>query len=234
VTPVPTLQYSISVLGSPQPSRKLAPPRPPLLTTKRQARETNCDGVAKWAQRRPVALTPEPSLTDNNETNPTTPTKPKPKRESNPESKTKKRRSNKNKNKTTAAKKHCPNDTTSNHQTKSISGRPVQTTFIGVIREFLWHEGKLTPERLIQRPCFQAWLNSRATQLVSPIKTYQRALTAQLGGKEGRAPFTREEETAILAFLRAQEGEWPCSPKGSGVGRYGFRARGYHEGDANE
>jgi hypothetical protein len=101
-------------------------------------------------------------------------------------------------------------------------------TFLGLCRTYLWKNGRLCPEAVIGEDFYRSWLESRKMAPKDPIKTFQRALTAHLCAKDGRKPFTKEEEQAILAVVRSKR-EWPCAPKGRHVGVNGIRAAGYHE-----
>lgn len=49
--------------------------------------------------------------------------------------------------------------------------------------------------------------------------------------QDGRSPFNPQEEEAILILLR-QKKLWPCFPPHLGVGRMGFRSKGFHERQA--
>jgi len=117
-----------------------------------------------------------------------------------------------------------------NKSGKSDPDRPAMTS-IRLFREFLTrHEdGSVNATRINSTECYQAWIASRKATATEPEKSFQRTLSSHLTAVDGRVPFNREEEEAILKVLRKKE-RWPCFSHCSiRFGQAGFRALGFHE-----
>ncbi|GBG23868.1 Nitrate reductase NADH [Hondaea fermentalgiana] len=88
---------------------------------------------------------------------------------------------------------------------------------------------------ILTKPCFTKWLETRQGQLKRPEEAFRKTITAHCTGTDGRKPFLREVEAAVLIELRRQN-VWPCfadrtTAKGDpiNIGQHGFRGQGYHE-----
>ncbi|KAH9249671.1 hypothetical protein BASA81_012640 [Batrachochytrium salamandrivorans] len=88
--------------------------------------------------------------------------------------------------------------------------------------------GELDASQVISRRCYLNWLASKqASESNIQAKRFHRALTNHVAGN-GRCPFEKDEEAALLVLLRKKE-SWPCFP--SALAHFGkrFRAVGHHE-----
>ena len=117
---------------------------------------------------------------------------------------------------------------------KVKEGKVETVTSIKLFRKFLErnHDGTLNASKVISTACYQTWLETRtAPRKHSPesLLAFRRALAAHVTGSDGRVPFEKEEEEAVLRTLRVKE-SWPCfAEAGLKEGQVGFRAAGFHE-----
>lgn len=91
----------------------------------------------------------------------------------------------------------------------------------------------LDASRIHSLQCFNAWLlkSSIGTKRGVPDVAYRRfyrALCNHVSGVDGRTPFSKHEEFAVLLVLRETK-HWPCFPAHITLGESGFRALGHHE-----
>ena len=69
-------------------------------------------------------------------------------------------------------------------------------TSLRVFRKFITKqtlpngESELDASQVVSRECFELWLKTRKTPPPCPEKAFQRALSAHIGGVDGRSPFT--------------------------------------------
>jgi hypothetical protein len=99
--------------------------------------------------------------------------------------------------------------------------------------------------RVVSPQCFARWKQTRTRSPPYPEAVFQRTLSGHLTAADGRgeclylrrkeyltrnnaAPFTSEEETAILVIVREKK-TWACFEASAGRGRLGYRelASGY-------
>mmetsp|Transcript_18296 Transcript_18296/g.22230 ORF Transcript_18296/g.22230 Transcript_18296/m.22230 type:complete len:470 (+) Transcript_18296:220-1629(+) len=111
--------------------------------------------------------------------------------------------------------------------------RSTSGTALQVFRKYMWSDKVLNVDQVFSRDCFLGWLRSRSSRPRRPYESFRRALTAHVRGSDGRRPFTKREEEALLIYLR-KKGENPFDsifPPGEvpHVGTVGFRGKGYHE-----
>lgn len=86
--------------------------------------------------------------------------------------------------------------------------------------------GPFDASQITSRKCFEMWLKSRIVPPKNPEHSFQRTISAHVTGLDGRRPFSKPMEAAVLRVIR-QRGKWPCFE--NGPMRHGFRAQGYHE-----
>jgi len=91
------------------------------------------------------------------------------------------------------------------------------------------------PTAILEKECFEMWLNTRRVLPSNLEEGYRRAITAHITGTKKRKPFPPEFERALLKAIRIRK-VWPCfqnrissSGKPVVVGVCGFRPDGYHE-----
>eukprot|EP00924_Labyrinthula_sp_SR-Ha-C_P009048 snap_masked-scaffold_2-processed-gene-11.8-mRNA-1 protein AED:0.07 eAED:0.07 QI:33/1/1/1/1/1/3/107/165 len=84
----------------------------------------------------------------------------------------------------------------------------VQLTSFHVFKEFAQRDIYTGKCKILSSECFQMWLNSRKRTPKEPERSFKKALVAHLRNRDGRSPFTEEEEKAILEELRKPE-PWP-------------------------
>lgn len=90
-------------------------------------------------------------------------------------------------------------------------------------------DGSFDAQGVISEECYKHWMQSRKTLPSCPEKSFQRTLSAHLTGVDGRTPFRKEEEIAILSVIRKKQ-RWPCFQNSAiKFGEMGFRAKGFHE-----
>eukprot|EP00924_Labyrinthula_sp_SR-Ha-C_P009022 maker-scaffold_2-snap-gene-10.1-mRNA-1 protein AED:0.00 eAED:0.00 QI:96/1/1/1/1/1/3/137/193 len=87
--------------------------------------------------------------------------------------------------------------------------------------------------RILSRECFEKWVSTRRKVLKEPEKSFRKALVAHLRNRDGRLPFTEEEEEIILEELRKNK-PWPCfsycrDRSYIGVGTRVSQLPGFHE-----
>jgi hypothetical protein len=77
--------------------------------------------------------------------------------------------------------------------------------------------------------CYLDWLRTHQGERGSKesARKFQRTLSNHLSGVDGRLPFTKQEEEAILQVVRIKQ-HWPCFPHLS-IGLTGYRSKGYYE-----
>lgn len=87
----------------------------------------------------------------------------------------------------------------------------------------------LDASNIVSRECYQEWLRFKFTEdSEDESLKFWRSLTNTISGTDGRTPFERDEEAAVLLVLRRRE-PWPCFPPNlSHIGSR-YRAQGYHE-----
>jgi hypothetical protein len=94
--------------------------------------------------------------------------------------------------------------------------------------------------RVVSLECYKRWMETRARAPPSPDAVFQRTVSGHLTAADGRgesiyictkqplsytqraAPFTPEEEKAILEIVREKR-IWTCFEESSGRGRLGYR-----------
>mmetsp|Transcript_1416 Transcript_1416/g.2922 ORF Transcript_1416/g.2922 Transcript_1416/m.2922 type:complete len:495 (-) Transcript_1416:10-1494(-) len=88
---------------------------------------------------------------------------------------------------------------------------------------------------ILQRECFETWLDTRRVVPSNPEDSYRRTIIAHVTGTKKRRPFPPEVEADLLRLLRIRA-VWPCfenrtyaDGKEILIGRSGFRATGFHE-----
>ncbi|KAH9261710.1 hypothetical protein BASA81_000366 [Batrachochytrium salamandrivorans] len=86
--------------------------------------------------------------------------------------------------------------------------------------------GPYDASQIISKKCFEKWQKSRTTMPKSAEHSFQRTISAHVTGLDGRKPFPKPVEAAVLRVIR-KRGKWPCF--GNGHVRQGFRAKGFHE-----
>lgn len=110
----------------------------------------------------------------------------------------------------------------------------MHTNSLVVFRMFLTkkEDGTLDASRITSRECYLAWLSYQdKLECEKQARKFQRALSNHLCGVDGRTPFERSEEDAILVVLKRKL-RWPCFPD-LNIGRNGFRSQGFHEKHRN-
>lgn len=112
-------------------------------------------------------------------------------------------------------------------------------TSLKIFRDFLRRrqDGSIDASLIASKECLETWIKSRQGKLNGPpLKMFRRALSGHLTGVDGRSPFLKEEEEAILIVARNKqmwlglqgEEEKPDLTKKQGY-ILGFRAKGFHE-----
>lgn len=94
-------------------------------------------------------------------------------------------------------------------------------------------DGTINADGVVSKECLEAWVKTRHSLSGGPLKPFRRALTHHLTGVDGRVPFTREEEEAILKVAR-DRASWANLERECGGHRkqsylLGFRSKGFHE-----
>ncbi|KAH9251330.1 hypothetical protein BASA81_010741 [Batrachochytrium salamandrivorans] len=110
----------------------------------------------------------------------------------------------------------------------------MHTNSLVVFRMFLTknEDGTLDASQITSRECYLAWLSYQdKLECEKQARKFQRALSNHLCGVDGRTPFDRLEEDAILLVLKRKL-RWPCFPD-LNIGRNGFRSQGFHEKHRN-
>ena len=90
-------------------------------------------------------------------------------------------------------------------------------------------DGTMNVDGLLSKECFTSWLGTRLGEPKHKEEAFRKAITAHCRGVDGRKPFPRSIEMALLIILR-QKKVWPCF-QGSKcrTGSRGFQALGYWE-----
>lgn len=106
-------------------------------------------------------------------------------------------------------------------------------TSLKVFREFLVvsSDGTVDASRVHSLACYEKWLLSRGSQADdNEARRFHRTLSNHVSGVDGRSPFTKLEEEAVLKILRRKK-RWPCFANQSHLnyGQVGYRSRGFHE-----
>lgn len=104
-------------------------------------------------------------------------------------------------------------------------------TSLAVMRSFLERreDGSIDASGVNSRACYVAWLRlQQQRESDSEAKKFQRTLLNHVSGVDGRSPFEKEEEAAILLVIRRKQ-RWECFPAHLTIGYAGFRSRGFHE-----
>ncbi|KAH9249045.1 hypothetical protein BASA81_013257 [Batrachochytrium salamandrivorans] len=113
----------------------------------------------------------------------------------------------------------------------SSSSAPTSTS-LKVFRTFLKVnpvDGSVDASQIHSRVCYEAWLASRGVEETDAVaKKFYRTLSNHVSGVDGRSPFERHEEQAILLVLRVKQ-RWPCFPSHLRLGVAGFRSKGFCE-----
>eukprot|EP00924_Labyrinthula_sp_SR-Ha-C_P002421 snap_masked-scaffold_16-processed-gene-3.32-mRNA-1 protein AED:1.00 eAED:1.00 QI:0/0/0/0/1/1/3/0/520 len=81
--------------------------------------------------------------------------------------------------------------------------------------------------------CFQEWLQTRKKPPKHPETSFRKAIVAHLRAKDGRKPFSEEEEEIILTEMRKNE-PWPCFKQSGTKAKQNIGTKislqpGYHE-----
>lgn len=132
------------------------------------------------------------------------------------------------KNHTTFFDTNFPRRTTPTSKAAPIPAPPMS---IRLFREYLVvnADGTIDARGIISKACFYEWLKTRRIEeTAEACKKYQRTLSNHLSGVDGRCPFNKNEEDAILRVVRRKE-RWPCFGPEITIGHTGFRSKGYHE-----
>eukprot|EP00924_Labyrinthula_sp_SR-Ha-C_P009032 snap_masked-scaffold_2-processed-gene-10.23-mRNA-1 protein AED:1.00 eAED:1.00 QI:0/0/0/0/1/1/4/0/154 len=98
---------------------------------------------------------------------------------------------------------------------KLITKKPV--TSLDVLKEFVPKDPITGRSRILSKECFEKWVETRRTKPKEPEKSFRKVLIAHLRNRDGRTPFTEEEETIV-------------TKKCPGIGSRISRQPGYHEG----
>ncbi|KAH9261542.1 hypothetical protein BASA81_000198 [Batrachochytrium salamandrivorans] len=111
-------------------------------------------------------------------------------------------------------------------------------TSLKVFREFLFilPDGSIDASRVHSAECYQKWLQARNTEADdNEARKFHRSLSNHLSGVDGRSPFAKREEEAVLKILRKKK-RWPCfaDQPHLNFGQVGYRSRGFHEKNAAE
>lgn len=88
--------------------------------------------------------------------------------------------------------------------------------------------GEYDATEVLSYECYQRWLNTRQQKPKMPEESFRRAITAHVRGADGRRPFEKHIEAAILNEVRKRSA-WKCFGGNSSIGKLGFKKRGYHE-----
>lgn len=109
-------------------------------------------------------------------------------------------------------------------------------TSLKVFREFLLvlPDGSIDASRVHSAECYEKWLQARNTEADdNEARKFHRSLSNHLSGVDGRSPFAKREEEAVLKVLRKKK-RWPCfaDQPHLNFGQVGYRSRGFHEKNA--
>ncbi|KAH9252283.1 hypothetical protein BASA81_009885 [Batrachochytrium salamandrivorans] len=106
---------------------------------------------------------------------------------------------------------------------------------MAVFRSFIVarEDGSLDASGILSRECYLTWLAIRKhVESDQEARRYQRTLSSHIGGVDGRLPFDRREEEAVLLVVR-QKQRWDCFPEYLSIGCTGYRSKGFHEKNSN-
>lgn len=118
---------------------------------------------------------------------------------------------------------------------ESASGRPPdaphehQNAGMSSYEVFIKHYNKGGPAAVVGTACYREWIDTRKEAPKRPEESFRRSITAHLCKSSGRRPFNSDVEADILRFIRRKEA-WPMAKDlNLNIGSNGFRAKGYHE-----
>lgn len=106
---------------------------------------------------------------------------------------------------------------------------------LAVFRAFIVtrEDGSLDATGILTRKCYLTWLAVRQhAESDQEARRYQRTLSSHIGGVDGRLPFNRREEEAVLLVVRLKQ-RWDCFPEYLSIGCTGYRSKGFHEKNSN-
>eukprot|EP00924_Labyrinthula_sp_SR-Ha-C_P002405 maker-scaffold_16-snap-gene-3.9-mRNA-1 protein AED:0.00 eAED:0.00 QI:260/1/1/1/1/1/2/296/536 len=112
-------------------------------------------------------------------------------------------------------------------------GKEKCVTSLSVFQKHVPIDPNTGRSRILSADCFNQWVQTRKKTPKEPEKSFRKALMAHLRKKDGRNPFTAEEEGIVLKELRRNE-PWPCfANRNNGsyltIGSRFSNQPGYHE-----
>lgn len=107
----------------------------------------------------------------------------------------------------------------------------MNTSSFVVFQKFVkYHDdGSVDVSQVFSKECYLYWLSTRTVPPKRPEESFRKAITSHCRGVDGRKPFPREIEAALLKEMRKKQ-VWPCF-RGTpfNIGKRGYQVRGFWE-----